>query len=243
MIVGVKYCGGCNPRYDRSEEFLRLKKKFPNIQWVNGESEAICDYWLIICGCDRDCVDISGFKAKREIILLSSRMDFRKAADILADFKEEKVERKQLAVGMTASVSKKIDQSVVLEFAHLTEDYNKLHVDEAFAENQWFQRPVAHGMLVSSLLSSVMGMKLPGDGTILMEENSKFLKPVFAGDVITARVTLEGFKEEKLFYVGEFRGECINQNGEAVVIMQARQMMMKNLFEIKEIKNDELREV
>ena len=120
----------------------------------------------------------------------------------------------------------------VEEFARLTGDYNKMHMDEAFAADQWFQKRVAHGMFSSSLLSSVMGMKLPGEGTILMEESSIFRKPVFFGDMLTAEITFAGYQEEKMFYIGEFTGICRNQKGEVVTEMKARQMMMKKLFEI-----------
>lgn len=53
MEIGVKFCGGCNPRYDRGRELTALKGKFPDVTWVCGSSDQVCDYWLVICGCSR----------------------------------------------------------------------------------------------------------------------------------------------------------------------------------------------
>ena len=61
-----------------------------------------------------------------------------------------------------------------------------------------------------------MGTKMPGNGTILMSENLEFVNPVYFGDTVEAVVTFVSCRETKLFYVGEFYGECRNQRGETV---------------------------
>ena len=59
MIVKVKYCGGCNPRYDRVAFFKRLGKSFPEISFQS-DPEGIPCAGLVICGCDAACADASG---------------------------------------------------------------------------------------------------------------------------------------------------------------------------------------
>ena len=242
MKIGIKFCGGCNPRYDRGSQTAALKERLKEVQWISGDDSQVCDFWLIICGCSRACVSTETLSAKQKILVIKSLMDFSRAEEeikkAVGQEKKQNRQRKYLKVGMTASMEKQITKKDVEEFAGLTGDYNKMHMDEAFAADQWFQKRVVHGMFSSSLLSYVMGMKLPGDGTILMEESSEFRKPVFLGDVLTAEITFTGYHEEKMFYIGKFTGICRNQKGKVVTEMKARQMMMKRLFKIGGVNND-----
>ena len=75
-----------------------------------------------------------------------------------------------------------------------------------------------------------MGTKLPGEGTVFIEEQVRFLKPVFYGDMITARVTFTACKEREDGYIGTFSGVCENQAHETVVWAECRQFMSKELF-------------
>lgn len=88
----------------------------------------------------------------------------------------------------------------IQQFAKLTGDYGKLHTDAAFAAKYGFGRPVVHGILTGSLLSSIMGTTLPGAGTILMDENLTFTAPVYAGDTITASIKLVHMEEKALVH-------------------------------------------
>lgn len=65
-----------------------------------------------------------------------------------------------------------------------------------------------------------------------METQTKFHKPVFFEDEITATITLKEVDEQKRFMIGTFEGVCTNQNGDVVTEMTTKQMMMKNLFEL-----------
>ena len=69
-----------------------------------------------------------------------------------------------LAVGMEASFSKKISNDDVLTFAGLSGDINPVHLDDAYAAGTMFKQRIAHGILTASLLSTVLGTKLPGPG-------------------------------------------------------------------------------
>lgn len=102
-----------------------------------------------------------------------------------------------LTIDSIASISKTITEQDVHSFAELSGDFNPVHVDKDEAEKSIFKKQIAHGMLVGSLISSVIGMKLPGPGTIYMEQNFTFLKPVFLGDTVTAYVEVDEVINEK----------------------------------------------
>lgn len=233
MQIGIKYCGGCNVQYDRGRQMDRLKQQFGQYEYTKGEEP--CDLLLVICGCMRACPALKPGKAK-EYRYIRSEEEFQK---LFLELKEESKEEspkglKVIKKGQKAQMTKTFDREDVFCFAKLTGDFSDLHVSGEFSKNQWFQKPVVHGVLVGSLISSVMGMKLPGPGTILARETIDFLRPVFYGDEITAKVEFKDYKEERLWYTGEFTGQCLNQNKEIVAEAEVRQIMMKNLFKIVE---------
>ena len=235
MKVGVKFCGGCNPRYDRGASLRKIKEDLNEVEWITGKKEEICDYWLLICGCQRGCIDAKEFTATKEILKLESPMDFVKAAKQIKSSmkKQTKASVKIVHIGDQASMKKQITAQDVTDFAKITQDYNKMHTDPVFCKDTQFKKPVAHGMLSLSLLSSAMGTKLPGDGTVLMGCSSKFVKPVFIGDEITATVTLKKCRDFGEYYIAELEGTVTNQNNEVVTTMTANQMMSKQLFRLE----------
>ena len=121
----------------------------------------------------------------------------------------------QLKIGDQASFSKTIAESDVYLFAGITGDMNPAHVNRVEAENGLFHRQVAHGMLVASLISTVLGMKLPGPGTVYMGQELKFVRPVYLGDTITAKAVVETIDPAKKMI--RMRTTCTNQKGETVI--------------------------
>ena len=119
-----------------------------------------------------------------------------------------------ISIGQKASFSKTISESDVYLFAGITGDLNPLHVNEAAARKMMFGKRIAHGMLTSSFISTVIASSLPGPGTIYMEQNSRFLAPVYLGDTITACVEVE-----ELLPRGKarLRTQVYNQDGTLVV--------------------------
>ena len=71
-------------------------------------------------------------------------------------------------------------------FAGISGDFNPMHVNEEFARLTPFGTRIAHGALPWSLIAPVLGMKLPGLGTIALEITTRFRAPTFFGDTITA---------------------------------------------------------
>jgi 3-hydroxybutyryl-CoA dehydratase len=96
-----------------------------------------------------------------------------------------------LAIGMEASHAKRITETDIEAFADLSGDDNPLHLSAEFAAQTPFKERISHGMLTASLLSTVIGTKLPGPGCIYISQSLNFRAPVKIGDevVATARVT------------------------------------------------------
>ena len=119
-------------------------------------------------------------------------------------------------IGTKDSVTKTISETDVYLFAGISGDFNPVHVNRVEAKKSVFSKQIVHGILVGSLLSNVIGMKLPGPGTIYMEQNLKFLKPVYIGDTITACAEISEIINETKNILRLFT-KCINQNNELVV--------------------------
>ena len=118
-------------------------------------------------------------------------------------------------VGMKASTSKTITETDVILFAGVSTDINPVHLDEEVAKKGIFGKRVAHGILVSGLISAVLGNKLPGPGSIYMGQELKFLAPVFIGDTITAEVEIIELIPEK--HRIRLATTCTNQDGKVVI--------------------------
>ena len=120
-----------------------------------------------------------------------------------------------IRVGDSASLSHTLTRTDLKTFAVLSGDLNPTHVDDEFAQKYGDGRLLAHSMLSASLISSVLGNKLPGPGTQYLSQDLHFLKPVHAEETLTASVTVL----EKRPATGTvlFECRCINGAGEVVV--------------------------
>lgn len=96
-----------------------------------------------------------------------------------------------LDIGLSACFSKTISEADVYMFAGISGDFNPIHTNREEAKRSIFQSRIVHGVLLESFLSNVIGTKMPGPGTIYMEQKTKFLKPVFINDTVTAEVKVE----------------------------------------------------
>lgn len=121
--------------------------------------------------------------------------------------------------GQRASFAKTICETDIYAFAGICGDFNPVHINRVEAEKSIFGKQVAHGMLCASLISAVLGTKLPGPGTIYMNQTLKFEAPVYIGDTIYAVVELKELLP---------RGKAIlntvvkNQQGQVVISGQAK---------------------
>jgi 3-hydroxybutyryl-CoA dehydratase len=130
-----------------------------------------------------------------------------------------------LTVGMTAIYSKTITESDINLFCAISGDTNPLHLDHEYAAGTMFGGPIAHGMLSASLISTVIGTKLPGHGCIYISQNCRFKAPVRAGDTVRARATITEINSEhrrvKLQTICSV-GETIVVDGDAEVLVPSR---------------------
>jgi len=93
-----------------------------------------------------------------------------------------------IRIGDKATVEKSITEEDVRVFARVSGDTNPVHLDEDYAKGTIFRGRVAHGMLTAAIISTVLGTKLPGPGTIYLHQTLKFLAPVRLGDTVVAEV-------------------------------------------------------
>lgn len=121
----------------------------------------------------------------------------------------------RLKVGDKASLTKVISDEDVRQFAAITEDANPIHLDEEFAAQSIFGQRIAHGMLVASLFSGLIGMEVPGKGTIYMGQDLKFRAPVPIGTRVTATVEVIKIRDDKP--IATLRTVCTNEAGEIVI--------------------------
>ncbi len=125
----------------------------------------------------------------------------------------------ELSVGDSAELSRVVLEGDIAEFVDAVGDYNPVHSDRAFAATTPFKSPIAPGLWTAGLISSVIGTRLPGPGAIYVSQDLHFLKPVWAGDIITARVEVVEIVPERNRV--RLRTVCVNQRGEEVLAGEA----------------------
>jgi 3-hydroxybutyryl-CoA dehydratase len=119
-----------------------------------------------------------------------------------------------LSVGQSAEFAKTITEADVVLFAGITGDFNPVHVDEQAAAASRFGGRIAHGMLSASLISTVLGTRLPGPGAIYLSQSLRFTAPVRIGDTVTARVQVLEVMEKRRV---RLETTCRTQEGTVVV--------------------------
>ncbi|CAH1655871.1 Phosphate acetyltransferase [Hyphomicrobiales bacterium] len=120
-----------------------------------------------------------------------------------------------LTIGESASLVRVVGRDDIDLFATVSGDVNPAHLDPVFASTDIFGHIVAHGMWTGALVSAVLGTKLPGPGTIYLEQDLRFRKPVSPGDTITVTVIVREKWPEQRIVVLDTR--CANQRGEEVL--------------------------
>lgn len=125
----------------------------------------------------------------------------------------------KLEEGQSASFTKTITETDVYLFAGITGDVNPAHIDEEYAKGTHFHERIVHGILLAGLISTVIGVKLPGPGTIYVSQNLNFLSPVYFGDTITASVQVKTINYEKKRVILDTK--CKNQEGTVVISGEA----------------------
>jgi len=128
----------------------------------------------------------------------------------------------ELTIGQSASFTKTITETEVTLFAGITGDLNPAHVNETFAKDSMFKGRIAHGMLSASLISTVLGMYLPGPGSIYLKQDLQFKAPVYFQDTLTATCTVK----EKIEAKNRVVLDCSVTNQDGVVVVAGEAVIM-----------------
>jgi acyl dehydratase len=125
----------------------------------------------------------------------------------------------ELTAGDRAEITRVVEPRDIGAFVAAVGDLNPVHGDPAYAAGTPFKAPIAPGLYTAGLISAVIGTRLPGPGAIYLSQSLKFVKPVKAGDRITARVeTIEVIRDRNRV---RLQTVCVNQDGEEVLSGEA----------------------
>ncbi len=130
-----------------------------------------------------------------------------------------------LRVGMRETLMRTVMDDDVLDFARLSGDDNPIHLSDSYAAKTRFGQRIAHGLYTASLISAVLGTRLPGPGAIYRSQTLHFHAPVKIGDVVTVIVEVveliaEG-RQAKLHCEASVDGKVV-LDGEALVSVPPR---------------------
>jgi len=121
----------------------------------------------------------------------------------------------ELKIGDAAEFGKTVTESDIYLYAGVTGDFNPAHLNEEYAKKTFFKTRIAQGMLTAGFVSGLLGVSLPGPGTVYLRQELDFLAPVHIGDTITARVEIIEVMDAKNRV--RVRTTCTNQDGTKVL--------------------------
>ncbi len=128
----------------------------------------------------------------------------------------------EIRIGQSASMSRELTMDDIELFATVSGNSNPVHLDVKYAAGSRHHKIIGHGMWSGSLVSGVLGSKLPGSGTVYLGQNLRFLNTVGLGDVITATVTVLEKQSENHVVILACR--CVNQDGKEIATGTAEVM-------------------
>jgi len=138
----------------------------------------------------------------------------------------------KINVGDTDTLIHTITKSDIKKFVDLSGDNNRLHVDEEFTSKTSFKKPVAHGMIGASFISTIIGTKIPGDGALWYAQSLEFLLLVRVGDKLTivAKVIKKIDRQNSI----EMQTDIFNQHKQKVTTGVAKVKIIEDEFQEKD---------
>ena len=109
------------------------------------------------------------------------------------------MKEKRLSIGNYHEVVFAFSQEDVIQFSEITGDKNPIHLDGEYASRTFFEKPIMHGFLCGAVFSKIFGMEFPGEGSIYLVQNLKFLKPMFIENEYRAKCIITKIDKEKNF--------------------------------------------
>lgn len=135
-----------------------------------------------------------------------------------------------ISLGMSDAFAKAISEQDIVSFAEISGDTNPVHLDAEFAAQSIFGERIAHGILSASLISAVLGTRLPGPGCIYISQSLRFRAPVKIGDHVEARVTVTDINQDRQ----RITVETVCRVGETVVVDGEAQLKVNRRADIVE---------
>ena len=132
----------------------------------------------------------------------------------------------RINIGQKGSFHKTISEYDIYGFAGISGDFNRFHVDEVYAQSTFFKNRIAHGVLLLSFVSTVLGTQVPGPGTILSSMSAEFLKPAYIGNTIETSVEIISIDGNRV----ELSFRCLNENNEVLVKGIAKVSVSKEML-------------
>ena len=120
----------------------------------------------------------------------------------------------ELTIGRQGVLTRTLTQDDITLFAVMSGDVNPAHMDVEYAKSDIFHGIVGQGIWTASLISALLGTIMPGVGTIYLEQDIKFKKPVRIGDAITVTAIVRDKRPDKLIVT--LNCKAVNQRGEIV---------------------------
>jgi 3-hydroxybutyryl-CoA dehydratase len=130
-----------------------------------------------------------------------------------------------LQVGQSAMFGKTVTEADIVAFAGVSGDTNPIHLHDGFARGTRFGQRIAHGMLTAGFISTVIGTKLPGPGSVYISQTLSFMAPVLIGETITAVATITAIDDRRRRVTLKtqcLNGEKVVVDGEAVILVPRR---------------------
>lgn len=119
-------------------------------------------------------------------------------------------------IGEKASITKKATEDIFLSLAEVSNDFNPIHFDDEYAKESGFAGRIAHGLFCLSMVSYLVGMEMPGRGSIFLDEKVEYKRPVYLNDEITTSVEIVAVDRQNNRVNVAFK--CVNQCDKIVLI-------------------------
>ncbi len=139
--------------------------------------------------------------------------------------KPQKYYIEDIEVGQKVKFFKTFRQEDVEKFSEISGDNNPVHLDVNYASKTIFKKRVVHGFLTASLISAAIGTKLPGPGSIYLNQSLKFLAPVFPDEEVIVELTIKNINLEKRRVIIDTTCICNNKKvlvGEAEILIESK---------------------
>jgi hypothetical protein len=212
MKIGIKYCGGCNSRYDRSREIQRLIQRFPQHTFVYAtHGETCCDVWIIVCGCVTACASTEGLTAVQRMFTVFTPRQLTAVAEYLEQYTAEPSLPRPIwpQPGDTVVYRQMITPQMLAEFDKLTQlpvNSNR-GSSTGTALLQAVPAPFLQALLISAMTAHC------SRSAQLQQEQFTMTAPAHAGEQLLFKITLKGWIDGETHDTAIYEGNCSLEQG------------------------------